>query len=100
MRLDVFQVAAQYMQRVAQRRELHIALLAGTGGNIGGLIEHFLSEQLGAGQLDQIERAADLMKTFHRLLQQAAVMPLGNEMLEARFGLRHGGEQFVTHQTE
>src|SRR5690606_6125029 len=100
MGVDAFQIAPQHMQRIAQRRQLYIALLTGTGGDIGSLVEYFLRQQLGTGQLDQIERTAHLMQGFHRLLQQTAVMPLGDEVLQALLGLLHGDEQLVAHQVQ
>ncbi len=100
MGVDVFQVAAQHVQRAAQGRQLTIALLAGTGGNVGGLLQHFLGQQLGAGQFDQVQGATHLLQVFHGLLQQAAIVPFGNELLETLFSLFDGGEQFVTHQAQ
>ena len=88
------------MQGIAQGRQLDVAFLAGTGGNVGGLVEQLLGQQFGAGQFDQIERATHLVHGLHRLLQQAAVLTLGNEVLEALFRLFHGGEQFIAHETQ
>ncbi|MCY1292733.1 hypothetical protein D9M70_419700 [compost metagenome] len=97
---EVFQVTAQHVQRIAQGRQLHVALFPGAGGNVGGLVQQFLGQQLGPGQLDQVEGAAHLVHGFHGLLQQAAVLPFGDEMLEALLGLFHGGEQLVAHQAQ
>ncbi|MCY1556309.1 hypothetical protein D9M68_930470 [compost metagenome] len=40
------------------------------------------------------------MHGLHRLLQQAAILAFGDELLEALFSLLHGGEQFVAHQPQ
>jgi very-short-patch-repair endonuclease len=42
--VDVFQIAAQHVQGIAERRQLHVAFLTGTGGNVCRLVEHFLSQ--------------------------------------------------------
>ena len=98
--VDDFQVAAQHMQGIADGRQLAIALTARPGGDIGGLLQHFLRQQFGACQLDQLEGAAHLLEVFDCLLQQAAVLALGNKMLKAQLGFIHGGEQLIAHQTK
>ena len=80
------------MQRITQGRQLRVTLLASTGWNIRGLIQHFLRQQLGACQLDQLERAANLLQILHRLLQQAAVHAFSNELLKAGLSLLHDRE--------
>ncbi|MCY1402763.1 hypothetical protein D9M71_179190 [compost metagenome] len=97
---EVFQVAAQHIEGVAEGGELAVALLPCPGGNVGSQAQGFLRQQFGAHQFDQVQRAADLVQAFHGVLQQAAVLSLGNEMLEILFGLLHGGEQLVAHQTQ
>lgn len=98
--VDALQVAAQHEQRLAQRGQLTVALLAGTDRDVGGQQQGFLGQQLGAGQLDQLEDAADLLQVLDRLLQQADIESIGDELLEALLGLLDGGEQFVAHQTK
>src|SRR5690606_14325771 len=95
--VGVLQIAAQHIECIAQRSQLTVTLLTGTGGDIGGLLKHFLSQQLGTGKLDEIQGATHLLQIFHSLLQQAAVIPLGDKLFETLFGLFHGGEQLVTH---
>jgi len=98
--IDAFQITPQHVERVAQRGELHVAVLAGADRDVGSQLQYFLREQLGAGQLDEVECAAHLLEVLHGLLQQAAVVAIDDEMLEALLGFFHGGEQFVTYQTE
>ncbi len=98
--IDAFQVAAQHIERVAQRGQLPVAILARTDGNVGGQLEDFLGEQFGTGQFDQIERAADLFEVLDGLLQKTAVVAIDDEMLKALLGLFHSGEQLIPDQTE
>ncbi|MOA07614.1 hypothetical protein D3C78_1273210 [compost metagenome] len=100
MAVEPFEVTAQHEQRLAQRRQLAVSLLTGTGRDVGGQQQNLLGQQLGTGQLDQLEDAADLLQVLDRLLQQADVEPIGNEQLQAMFGLLDGGEQLAAHQTE
>ncbi|MCY1407147.1 hypothetical protein D9M71_224350 [compost metagenome] len=100
MDVDAFQVAAQHEQRLAQRGQLPVALLTGTGRDIGGQQEDLLGQQLGPRQLDQFENSANLLQVFNRLLQQTDIESIGDEQFQALLGLFDGREQLAAHQTK
>ncbi|MOA02488.1 hypothetical protein D3C78_1219410 [compost metagenome] len=100
MIVQPLEVAAQHEQRLAQRGQLTVALLAGASRNIGGQQENFLGQEFCTDQLDQLENAANLLQVLDRLLQQADIVPLGDELLETLFRLLDGGEQLAAHQPQ
>src|SRR5690606_32936098 len=100
VRIQTFEIAAQDVQRIAQGRQLNVPFLSSTSRNVGSLIEHFLGEQFRTCKFDQIERAPHLLEAFNRLLQEGAVLPVGNEMLKTQLGLFHGGKTLVAYQIE
>ena len=79
---------------------MHIPLFASARRNIGGLLQDFLGQQLASSQLNQIQCSANLMQAFHGLLQQTAIVAIGDELLEAKLSFLDGGKQFITHQIE
>src|SRR5690606_36440187 len=62
--------------------------------------EDFLRQQFRARQLDEVERAAHLLQAAYRLLQQAAVLALRDELFQMVFCLGHCREEFLSDQVE